>query len=256
MNKIKIGLIGHTGRMGKQILSIVRSSENVLISSCFSGSVLDIKETQAIELKIASSIAQVCHEADVVIEFTNPETMEACLIEASRSNTPIVSGTTGHDNYRLMNEIAENIPVLWSANMSLGINILLKTVKDVAKALSEDYDIEISETHHAKKKDFPSGTSIMLGKVAAQGRGVGFESAKSINRDKSRERGEIGFVSLRGGGVFGEHKVMFMGEDECLELNHVALSRELFAKGAVKAGLWLFNQKQGLYSMQDVLSHE
>ncbi|MBQ4875312.1 MAG: 4-hydroxy-tetrahydrodipicolinate reductase [Rickettsiaceae bacterium H1] len=251
MNKVKIGVVGYMGRMGKQITSVILESEQAILSSCVSRT--KSKKLSKNNVKIAKSISEVCRDANVVIEFTNPITMKECLATAQETKTPLVSGTTGHDNYELMKQVAKTTPIIWAANMSLGINVLSKIVMEVANALNEDYDIEISEIHHVHKKDFPSGTAIMLGKASAKGRDVDFESKKSIYRNTIRKKGEIGFSSLRGGGIFGEHKVMFIAEDEYLELSHVALTRKLFAKGAVKGALWLYDKKPGLYSMQNVL---
>lgn len=252
MIKIKLGVIGHQGRMGKEITTVITSSELAELSSCVSRETPD-SATGDINSKVVESIAEVFTNSDVVIEFTNPTTMAECLHVAQKTKTPMVSGTTGHDLYDLMIKVAQTTPILWSANMSLGINILLHLVKQAAHKLSDDYDIEISEIHHANKKDAPSGTSLMLGKAAAEGRNLNLEDVKAINRYGPRRKGDIGFGVLRGGGVFGEHKVMFLGKDEYLNLGHVGLNRRLFAEGAVKAALWLYNQNNGLYSIQDML---
>ena len=265
MSKVKVGIIGYKGRMGKKVTSVVLESDEAILSSCVSREapqdnvapkILKTPIDNYSGIKIASSILEVFRDSDVVIEFTNHKTMEECLIMAQKTRTPLVSGTTDHENYELMNRVIKSTPILWAANMSLGINMLSKLVEKVAKTLGEDYDIEVSEIHHSQKKDAPSGTSIMLGKSAAIGRNIDFESAKVIDRNAVRKKGDIGFAISRGGGVYGEHKVMFIGEDEYIELGHISLSRELFAKGAVKAALWLYNKNPGSYSMEDVLNEQ
>ncbi len=254
MAKVKIGVVGYTGRMGKQVISAILNSNLVTLSKCVSGGSNTSPMDRIAPSNIASSIEEVFSASDVVIEFTNTDTMKQCLTCAQASGKPMVSGTTGHNNYELMKEVSKNTAVLWSANMSPGITWLLKLVEKTAKALNEEYDIEISELHHSQKKDSPSGTGLMLGKAAAYGRSIDFTANQAIDRIGARKTGEIGFSVSRGGGVSGEHNVMFIGDDEYISLKHVALTRNVFAKGAIKGALWLHEKKKGLYSMQDVLN--
>ncbi len=257
MNKIKVGLVGYKGRMGKQIISSVMESDEVIISGAVSRkkSAEDIGNVVGLKLGInsSSSIMDVFQKSDVVIEFTTPDTMKECLEIAIKTEKPLVSGTTGHSNQGLLEIAAKSAPILWSANTSIGISVLSELVKEGAEKLGEGYDVEISDIHHNRKKDVPSGTSIILGKSVAEGRKIDFVAAKSINRNGERKKGEIGFSSVRGGGVCGEHRVMFIGEDEYVELRHVSLTRALFAKGAVKAAIWLSDKENSLYSIYDVI---
>ena len=257
MTKIRIGVVGYKGKMGQSIVSCILETPQTTLA----GAVSNDKKCEDIGLifgenigiESVDSIDKVFLQSDVVIEFTNPHTMHACIEMAIKTKTPLVSGTTGHDYYEMMATCAQQVPILWSANMSIGVNMLSKLVQDAASKLGEEYDIEILEMHHAQKKDAPSGTALMLGEYAAQGLGVDLSSVKSIDRHGLRKKGTIGFATLRGGGIYGEHKVMFITEDEYIELGHVSLTRNLFAKGAVKAALWLYNKENNLYSMQDVL---
>lgn len=256
INRIKIGIIGYKGRMGRSILNAILNTEMAEVSGAISHdqSGEDIGDIigKTIGVKSSESIIEVFQNSHVVIEFTNPATMEVCLRLSERLGVPLVSGTTGHDHGELMSEVARKVPILWSANTSIGINILSNLVKEVARKLDEEYDIEVLEVHHAHKKDTPSGTALTLGKSAASGRQVELDS---VVRGNVRKKGQIGFAAIRGGGVFGEHKVMFMNEDEYIELGHVSLNRDVYARGAVKAALWLSNQqKNKIYSMQDVLN--
>ena len=169
-----------------------------------------------------------------------------------------VIGTTGlsGENEKLIAEAAKRAVIVKSGNMSMGVNLLAALVKRVAKTLDEDFDIEILEMHHNKKIDAPSGTALMLGRAAAEGRGVDLAQRSERGRDGetgARSKGDIGFASLRGGTVVGDHTVIFAGPAERIELVHKAEDRMIFARGALKAALWARGQKPGLYSMADVL---
>ena len=177
-----------------------------------------------------------------------------CLKAAVKFKKPLVSGTTGIESIDLKKYAAE-VPILWSANMSVGVNVLLKLVKKAAEFLGNEYDAEIWEMHHSLKKDSPSGTAIELGKAIASTSKRDFQQY-CHSYLKIREKGEIGFAVSRGGGVIGDHSVMFVNSDERIELSHKAINRTTFAKGAVQAAIWLYENKRGtprLYSMQDVI---
>lgn len=202
---------------------------------------------------------RVCEDdADVFVDFTAPDAVEAHLGEARRAGKPILIGTTGLDegHYRLIDEAAADIPVIYAANTSLGVNLLAHLVRETAARLGEDWDLEIVEMHHRMKADAPSGTALMLGRAAAEGRGVELDSVAERGRDGitgAREPGRIGFAALRGGSVAGEHLAIFAAEGERLELGHRAESRAIFARGAIDAALWLVGKAPGRYSMADVL---
>jgi 4-hydroxy-tetrahydrodipicolinate reductase len=195
---------------------------------------------------------------DVFIDFSVPEAVEAHLVEARRAGRPLLIGTTGlsSDHHRLIDEAAAEIPLIQSANTSLGVNLLAHLVRETAARLGEDWDLEIVEMHHRMKADAPSGTALMLGRAGAEGRGVDLDSVADRGRDGitgPREAGRIGFAALRGGSVAGEHLVVFAGEGERVELGHRAESRAIFARGAIEAALWLVGKPAGRYSMADVL---
>jgi 4-hydroxy-tetrahydrodipicolinate reductase len=195
---------------------------------------------------------------DVFVDFSVPEAVEAHLSEARRAGKPILIGTTGlgSDHERLIDEAAAEIPLIHAANTSLGVNLLAYLVREAAARLGEDWDLEIFEMHHRMKADSPSGTALMLGRAGAEGRGVDLDSVADRGRDGMsgpRKPGRIGFASLRGGSVAGEHLAIFAGEGERLELGHRAESRAVFARGAIEAALWLVGKPAGRYTMADVL---
>jgi 4-hydroxy-tetrahydrodipicolinate reductase len=197
---------------------------------------------------------------DVVVDFTTPAaSAELAALAASRGAPALVIGATGagSEEEAAFAEAAERIAIVYSGNYSLGVNLLMGLVEQAARSLSAvAYDIEITEAHHRRKVDAPSGTALMLGEAAAKGRGVQLSKVAQRGRDGitgARRIGDIGFSVVRGGGIFGEHEVIFAAEDEVLSLAHSALSRDLFARGALEAVRWVKGKPPGLYDMQDVL---
>ncbi|HEX8381008.1 MAG TPA: 4-hydroxy-tetrahydrodipicolinate reductase, partial [Allosphingosinicella sp.] len=195
---------------------------------------------------------------DVFVDFSAPEAVGSHLDEARRAGKPILVGTTGlaPEHHRLIDEAAAEIAVIYAANTSLGVNLLAHLVLETAARLGDDWDLEIVEMHHRMKADAPSGTALMLGRAAAEGRGVSLDSVADRGRDGitgPREPGRIGFAALRGGSVAGEHLAIFAAEGERLELGHRAESRAIFARGAIEAALWLVGRPAGRYTMADVL---
>lgn len=197
---------------------------------------------------------------DVVIDFSTAEASAALAARAAEAGRPaLVIGSTGFDagQRAAIERAAERIPIVLSGNFSLGVNVLLGLVRQAARALGpEVFDIEVFEAHHRRKVDAPSGTALMLGEAAAEGRGSTLAELRASLRDgvgEPREAGTIGFSALRGGGIVGEHAVVFAGEDEILTLSHSARDRSLFARGAVEAALWVAGRPPGLYDMQAVL---
>ena len=186
---------------------------------------------------------------DLVIDFTTKAATRAHLEAAIRLKKPLVIGTTGldQDDLKRMEEAAKTCPILYSANMSVGVNLLAVLVEQAASRLGEAFDIEIMETHHRNKVDAPSGTALLLGRATRR-------EAEPIDRNGKRGTGTVGYAVQRGGDVIGEHSVSFFGPGERLELSHRAHDRSLFAKGALRAAQWLIGQPNGLYSMRDVLS--
>src|SRR4029077_15412422 len=202
--------------------------------------------------------APLLRSAEALIEFTIPAaTLAFAELAASRGLVQLI-GTTGHsaEDDAVIAKAASRATIVKSGNMSIGVNLVAALVKRVAQTLDDDYDIEIVEMHHNKKIDAPSGTALMLGRAAAAGRGVNLAQRSVRGRDGmtgARCAGDIGFASLRGGTVVGEHSVMFAGPAERIELTHRAEDRMIFARGALHAALWARGKKPGLYSMADVL---
>jgi 4-hydroxy-tetrahydrodipicolinate reductase len=196
--------------------------------------------------------------SDVLIDFSTPAALEATLATARAARIAVLIGTTGLEpaHHALIDEAAGEIPVLQAANMSLGINLLAHVIRETAMRLGPDWDIEIVEMHHRHKVDAPSGTALLLGAAAAEGRGTTLAQAAVRSRDGitgARLEGTIGFATLRGGSVPGDHQVIFAGEGERLEFGHRAESRAIFASGAVKAAAWLAGRPAGRYTMADML---
>ena len=209
-------------------------------------------------IKVANDVAPLLKDADGLIEFTIPAaTLAFAELTAAAGKVHII-GTTGHsaEEEAVIAQAAKRATIVKSGNMSLGVNLLAALVKRVAKTLNDDYDIEIVEMHHNKKIDAPSGTALMLGRAAAEGRGVDLNKHSARGRDGmtgARRPGDIGFASLRGGTVVGDHSAIFAGPAERIELTHRAEDRMIFARGALHAALWARGRQPGLYSMADVL---
>lgn len=237
------GISGARGRMGRAVSQVLDAREDVVVAVRF-----DRGETPDLNL------------CDVIIDFSTPEaSVDLAKACAERGGPALVIGSTGlsPEQDALIEAAAEKIAIVRSGNFSLGLNILIGLVEHAAQRLDgRDWDIEVLETHHRRKVDAPSGTALMLGEAAANGRGHDLEELKTAPYDGitgPREPGKIGFASLRAGGVIGEHTVLFGSEDELLTLSHSAIDRSLFAKGAVAAAAWVRNRRPGLYDMQDVL---
>lgn len=225
---ITIFLFGSGGRMGRAIAGLAGTRDDIAIGE----------------------------DADAFIDFSAPAVLGPNLDAALAAGKPIVIGTTGltPDHKALIERAATRIPIVQSANMSLGVNLLAHLVRTAAARLGPEWDIEIAEMHHRHKVDAPSGTALLLGAAAAEGRGVDLTEARdSGERLGARREGAIGFASLRGGSVAGDHEVVFAGEGERLELGHRAESREVFARGALQAARWAIGKPPGLYGMTDVL---
>lgn len=238
----RIGIIGSAGRMGQAIAAAIA----------------DAGETLAGGIDKDGHVATLAAASDVLVDFSSPAALEGNLDAAIAAGKPVVIGTTGlqERHHFLIDHAAESIPVLQTGNTSLGVTLLTHLVREAAAKLGEDWDIEIVETHHRMKVDAPSGTALLLGQAAAEGRGVDLSTASERGRDGitgQRSAGTIGFASLRGGSVAGDHSVLFLGNGERLALSHLAESRSIFAKGAVRACQWLLAQPAGRYTMPEVL---
>jgi 4-hydroxy-tetrahydrodipicolinate reductase len=255
---IKIGVLGAGGRMGQAIIAEVLAAPDCWLAGGVEraghplcGSVIGDG------LVVCANVAPVAHKADVLIDFSSPGALEANLRAALDSGTALLVGTTGlePEHHAALDQAARSIPVLQAANTALGVTLLAALVRQAARALDSQWDIEISELHHRHKVDAPSGTALFLGEAAAEGRGQPLEALRLPPHTIAsgvRRPGGIGFASLRGGSSAGEHRVMLAGEGERIELVHVAESREIFARGAVKAARWLAGQKPGRYTMANI----
>jgi 4-hydroxy-tetrahydrodipicolinate reductase len=237
-----IGIIGSAGRMGQALAAAVPDLGATLIGGIDAG----------------GDPVSLAHDAAVLIDFSTPAALERTLAAARTARTPILIGTTGLSttHHALIDAAAGEIAVLQTGNVSLGVTLLAKLVRDAAARLGPEWDIEIAEMHHRHKLDAPSGTALLLGEAAAAGRGITLAEAKVADRaglTGARSEGTIGFASLRGGSVAGDHLVIFAGEGERIEIGHRAENRAIFARGAITAALWLVGKPAGRYSMEQVL---
>jgi 4-hydroxy-tetrahydrodipicolinate reductase len=266
---MKIAIAGAAGRMGRVLTRIVNETPGAEVAggiepkgSPHVGADMGVLAgVGPLDVLITDDPLPLFTHIDGLIDFTVPAATLALAELSAQARIVHVIGTTGinEDGEAKIRAAARHARIIKSGNMSLGVNLLAALVRQVAAKLGEDYDIEIVEMHHKHKIDAPSGTALMLGQAAADGRGIDLRQHSVRSRDGhtgARTPGDIGFATLRGGSVIGEHTVMFAGETERIELTHKASSREMFAKGAVRAALWGFDKKPGLYSMKDVLGLE
>ncbi len=258
----KIGVLGARGRMGDALLAAIAAQSKAVLSGGTEraghaelGSPLH----PGLSLLLGDDVAALAAASDVLIDFTSPVALQRHLDCCIDAGCAIVIGTTGfepaHDT--LINKASKKIAVLQSYNMSIGVNLLAALVQQAAQKLGNAWDIEIVEMHHRHKVDAPSGTALLLGRAAASGRGVDLPEKSVRGRDGitgARTSGSIGFASLRGGRVAGDHQVIFATDEERLEFGHRAENRMIFARGAVRAALWLTAQKPGRYDIRDMLA--
>lgn len=253
---VRVGIAGAQGRMGRAVAAVVDARRDATLGALYDQ---PGTEGQSVDGRTLGTL-QDALGCQVIVDFTRPEA-SAALAEAAaaRGGPALVIGATGWAEPEEMKvwEAAKKIPIVKTGNYSLGVNVLAGLVEQTARRLAAaEWDIEVFEAHHRRKVDAPSGTALMLGEAAARGRGVGFGQAQVRARDGitgPRPEGAIGFSVMRGGGVVGEHQVVFAGEEEILTLGHSARDRSLFARGAVAAALWVAGKPAGLYDMQDVL---
>ena len=245
-------MAGALGRMGQAVTAVVSGRQDVRLAARF--------DRPGAEGEGLVPVEQALEKAQVVIDFTTPAASVALAQNvAARGGPALVIGSTGCSDEQIaaIAEAAKSVAIVHAGNYSLGVNMLMGMVAKAARALGpEVYDIEIFEAHHKRKVDAPSGTALMLGEAAAQGRGVKLDDVAQRGRDGitgARRAGDIGFSVMRGGDIIGEHSVTFAAEDEILTISHSARDRGLFARGAVEAARWVALQPPGLYDMQDVL---
>ncbi|WP_375398860.1 4-hydroxy-tetrahydrodipicolinate reductase [uncultured Sphingomonas sp.] len=237
-----IGILGSAGRMGRAIAAIAA----------------DLGAPIAGGIDAGGDPMPLAHDSDVLVDFSAPSALEANLNAACTTNTPILIGTTGltRTHHAMIDNAAARIAVLQTGHTSLGVTLLAQLVAQAAERLGPEWDIEIIEAHHRHKVDAPSGTAMMLGEAASEARGLPLSEVSVVDRAGlagARAEGTIGFAAIRGGSIAGDHKVLFAGPGERLELAHHAESREIFARGAVRGALWLAEQPAGRYRMSEVL---
>lgn len=266
MADIKIGVIGAAGRMGQMLVQAVAEAKGAVLAGASerpghaalgrdAGTLAGLDPLGVALVDRAAALFETC---DTVVDFTAPAASLHHAELARDNGTALVIGTTGFDDAqtRAIEAAAGGAPIVWAPNMSLGVNLLFALTQQVAGILGDDWDIEIVEMHHKHKVDAPSGTALGLGRAAAAGRGVDLEAVSQRVRDGHtgpRQAGDIGFATLRGGDVVGEHTVVFATEGERVELTHKAGSRAIFSRGAVRAAIWSSGREPGLYDMFDVL---
>ena len=263
---VRAVIIGASGRMGRSLVQAVRQRADFALAAAIAPPASAAIGRDAGELAgggplgvaVSADLPAALAVADVAIDFSQPHAAAAHLAACRAAGTPLLIGTTGLEAALdgPLEEAARRIALLVAPNTSLGITLLLELVRSAARALPEDFDIEILETHHRLKRDAPSGTALALGRAAGEGRRLGAEAALAgagASRGGPRPAGQIGFGVLRGGDVVGEHDVRFLGAGEQLVLGHRATDRAVFARGALTAALWLAQQPPGRYGMRDIL---
>ncbi len=263
---MKLCVVGAAGRMGQMLVRQIAHHPECELGAATerAGSTMigkdagELAGVGRLNVAISDDAEKAIAACQAVIDFTAPSASLQHAAMAAKHGVAMVMGTTGIEarHEAEIAKAAQRIAIVKSGNMSLGVNLLTALVNKVAASLGADYDIEIVEMHHKHKVDAPSGTALMLGNAAAQGRKVALDQVAQRGRDGvtgARRAGDIGFVSLRGGDVVGDHTVIFAGPGERLELTHRAASREIFANGALRAALWTQGKQPGLYSMNDVL---
>ena len=259
--KTRIIIIGAAGRMGRTIRRLAEEEGDFIIAGLVdredalgtvqAGTIPAVPSLEALGRRAESAVA---------IDFTAPEASMATARMAAAAHVPLVIGTTGFSEAQKaeLRELAQKTPLFWSANMSVGVNVLMRLLPELARALGPAYDMEMVEIHHGRKKDAPSGTALALGEELAESRGWELEKVRCSARDGiigARPKEEIGIQALRGGDVVGVHTIYFLGLGERIEVTHEAHSRENFAGGALRAARWLAGRKPGkLYSMQDTFA--
>jgi len=257
---------GASGRMGQTLIRLAGSSDKLRLVGCVerAGHLWigrDVGECMggpALGVKVTDDPLEAFAKAQAVVDFTSPAATVEFAALAAQARAVHVIGTTGlePDHLAKIEAASRHAVIVRAGNMSLGVNLLVRLTQKVAQALDADWDVEIVEAHHRMKVDAPSGTALMLGQAAADGRGVTLDEAKVSGRDGitgARERGTIGFSAIRGGDIVGEHDVIFAGEGERIVLRHLATDRAIFARGALKAAVWGQGRKPGQYDMMDVL---
>ena len=262
MSELKVVIAGAAGRMGRTLIRTLQETAGVTLAGAVEAKghpdlgkdASTLAGLASANVTITDDPLPLIAQAEAVIDFTSPKTSVELADLAAQARIVHVIGTTGFtkDDEARIRAAARHAVIVKSGNMSLGVTLLAALVKQAARALP-GFDIEIVETHHNKKVDAPSGTALLLGRAATEGRNVSLDDLMEKSRDGLRREGSIGFASLRGGTVVGEHEVLLAGQGERIALSHVAEDRTIFARGAITAALWGKGKKPGLYAMVDVL---
>ncbi len=262
----RIAVAGAAGRMGIRVIHAIHSEPRAVLSAALEArghdalgkSVRELAAVPCPELPLTDNVAQVFANSDLMIDFTVPQATAANVQAALEAGKSMVIGTTGLDEAQIedLKKASQKIPLVFAPNMSVGMNLMFKLAQDMARVLGDDFAMEIVEAHHDQKKDAPSGSALKLIEGLAKARGWDPKEVCAHGRQGQvgkRPKNQIGVSVIRGGDIVGDHTVYFIGQGERLELTHRAYSRDTFAKGAVRAALWLEDKKPGLYTMQDVL---
>ena len=262
----RIAVMGAAGRMGKTLIEAVQQADGVCLSAAIDRADSSLIGADAGELaalgklgvQLSGDLSAVLEQFDVLIDFTHPSVTLKNLEICRQAGKAMVIGTTGFSpqEKQLLADAGKQIPIVFAANFSVGVNLCLKLLDTAARVLGDDVDIEIIEAHHRHKVDAPSGTALRMGEVVANALGRDLHKVAVYGREGqtgARERETIGFATVRAGDVVGDHTVLFAADGERVEITHKASSRMTFAKGAVRSALWLQQRQPGLYDMQDVL---
>jgi 4-hydroxy-tetrahydrodipicolinate reductase len=262
----RIAVFGATGRMGQTLIRLIADDATLELAGAATEPGHDAvgrdagseAGRQPLGVTITDDPAAAMSGADVAIDFTLPEALRGNVTTCVEQGIPLVIGTTGltADDEAVLDGAADSIALLHGRNMSVGVNVLTELARQASRALGADFDVEINEAHHRHKVDAPSGTALQLGESVAEGRGVALDSVATYDRHgvgEARAPGSIGFTSLRAGSIVGDHTVLFAADEEIIELRHRALDRTVFARGALRAAVWIAERQAGRYSMNDVL---
>lgn len=261
-----IAVAGAAGRMGRELLSAIFERDDVKLGGATEHPSSDAIGTDAgllagttkTGVELVADVSSVPGAFDTIVDFTRPENTAELLRYAADTGKSMIIGTTGlsAEGLDLMRETARRTAIVYATNYSVGVTLSLELLASAARALGDDFDIEVVEAHHHNKVDAPSGTALSMGKAVAEASGVDLDTHGVFSREGitgARKKRSIGFSTIRGGDIVGEHTVMFCGQGERLEITHKATDRMIFARGAIRAAVWVSRQKPGLYDMSDVL---
>ena len=251
---INILLCGANGKMGKAVSAAAENATDIKIVAGF-----DVNVENQGDFKIYNDLSLIQEQIDCIIDFSHPSVFDAMLDFAKTNKIPYIICTTGlsEGQKKAFLSASENTPIFYSANMSVGVNLITALSKFASKALEESFDIEIIEKHHNQKVDAPSGTALAIADAISET--VSYNPKYTYDRHsvrKKREREEIGIHAIRGGNIVGEHSIIFAGADEVIEIKHSATSKDVFAQGAIRAARFMYQKGAGLYDMTDVLEAE